>query len=86
MENEFGHFTDMFTPAYNLWYYYKNDKAVGVQYERFIELIVASALKLYSNVGLKEFALKQIERVINGKFTSAEMTKIFGYLNIFERN
>lgn len=86
LENEFSHFADMFTPAYNLWFYYKNDKAVSVQYERFIELIVASTLKLYSNVGMREFALKQIERVIDGKLSGAEMTKIFGYLNVFSRN
>jgi hypothetical protein len=86
MENEFSHFCDMFIPVYNLWSYYKNDRVVSVQYERFIELVVASALRLYSHVGMNDFALEQIGKVIDGKFSGAEMTKIFGYLNVFGRN
>lgn len=86
MRNEFNHFTDMFFPVYNLWSYYKGDEVVSVQYERFIELIVASALKLYSHIGLREFALEKIGNAIGGMFTGAEMTKIFGYLNVFGNN
>lgn len=86
MEGEFMHFHEMFVPAYNLWYYFKNDKVVSVHYERFIELIVASALKLYTHGGMRDFALQQIGKTIDGKFTGAEMTKIFGYLNVFGRN
>lgn len=86
MENEFSYFCDMFIPVYNLWSYYKNDRVVSVQYERFIELVVASALRLYSHVGMNDFALEQIGKVIDGKFSGAEMTKIFGYLNVFGRN
>ena len=86
MENEFSHFCDMFTPVYNLWSYYKSDKVVSVQYERFIELVVASALRLYSHVEKRDFALQQIGNVIDGKFSGAEMTKIFGYLNVFGKN
>jgi len=86
MQNEFGNFCDMFTPVYNLWCYYKNDKEVSVQYERFIELIVAAALKLYSHVKMRDFALQRIGKVIEGKFSGAEMTKIFGYLNVFGKN
>ena len=86
MQNEFGHFCDIFTPVYNLWSYYKNDRVVSVQYERFIELVVSSALRLYSHVGMRDFALEQIGKVIDGKFSGAEMTKIFGYLNVFGRN
>ena len=86
MEKEFDHFINTFTPAYNLWNYYKNDKEVSVHYERFIELIASSAIKLYGSVGKSDFALREIGRIIDGKFTGAEMTKIFGYLNVFGKN
>lgn len=86
MENEFVRFIETFIPAYNIWKYYRNDKVVCVHYERFLELIVSSALKLYGFVGKSDFALRQMGRVIDRKFSGAEMTKIFGYLNVFGKN
>lgn len=79
-QNEFSHFYDMFTPAYNLWRFYK-DKEVGVHYERFIELIVASAITIYNYAGMIDFALQQIEKAIAGKFSEHERMKILGDLH-----
>lgn len=85
-QNEFSHFYDMFTPAYNLWLFYKDEKEVGVHYERFLELIVTSAITIYSYVGMMDYVLEQIEKVIAGKFNETERTKIFGNLNAFGRS
>lgn len=85
-DGEFTHFYDVFNPAYNLWNYYKKDKEVGVHYERFIELIIASAIKIYTHVGMRDYALQQIGKAIDGKFSGAEMTRIFGYMNVFGKN
>ena len=80
-QNEFNHFCDLFDPAYNLWSYYKDNK-VGIHYERFLELIVASTIKIYSHLDMKNFVIRKIEKVIEGKFSCTEKTKIFGSLSI----
>lgn len=78
-QNEFSHFFDLFDPAYNLWSYYK-DNNVAKHYERFLELIVVSTIKIYSHMGMKNFVMQKIEKAIDGKFSCTEKTKIFGSL------
>lgn len=85
-QGEFSHFYDLFTPAYNLWYYYKDDTAVGAHYERFIELIVYSAIRIYDHMRMADFALRQIKKAIDGKFDDDELKRIFSSIDVLWKN
>lgn len=63
---EIEHFYELFIPAYNLWKYYKGN-GVAVQYERFLELIVASAIQIYSEMGYRDFILQEIAKALNSR-------------------
>lgn len=83
LDQEFSNFYDIFNPVYKLWRFYEKNETVSVQYERFIELIVSSTLKIYQYAGMLDFSNKTISGIIKAKFSKAEITRIFGYLNIF---
>lgn len=85
-QTEFCHFYDLFTPAYNLWFPFKNDTDVRVHYERFIELIVYSAIRIYDRMGMKDFALQQIKKAIDGKFDDDELKRIFSSIDVLWKN
>ena len=76
LTQEMIHFHENFAPAYNLWKFYKGGD-VAVQYERFMELIVASAVQIYTKMGYGDFILQEMAKILDGRFTDAEKTVIF---------
>ena len=74
---EISHFYELFTPAYNLWSFYKNNEEVTIQYERFLELIVASAIKIYDYMGHGDYMRRMIVGILKNKFTEDERIVIF---------
>lgn len=73
---EMNHFYELFTPAYNLWEYYMGGD-VAVQYERFMELIVASAVQIYTKTGYRDFILQEMATTLDSRFTEAEKIVLF---------
>ena len=74
---EFGNFGELFTPAYNLWKPFGSDSVVGLQYEKFMEIVIVSALQAYDLFwGEKDFALQRIEKILQDK----GLRKKFDYL------
>ena len=73
---EMSHFYDLFTPAYNLWSFYKGSN-VALHYERFMELIVASAVRIFSHMGYRAFILQEMTKVLERKFNDAERIVLF---------
>ena len=73
---EINHFYELFTPAYNLWKYYKGG-SVAVHYERFLELIVASAVRIYSQMGYRDFILQAMSKALEGRFNDDERKVLF---------
>lgn len=76
---EFKHFTEMFEAAYNLWYpFHKtSNEKVEPHYNRFIELVIVSALQTYDKFwNDKSFAQAKIHAILESK----NILPIFGHL------
>ena len=73
---EMNHFYEIFTPAYNLWNYYKGGE-VAIQYERLLELTVASAVRIYSSMGYRDYILNEMANFLGRKFSEDEKIVIF---------
>lgn len=81
-DQEFNHFDELFNPAFNLWKYYKakdvaNNTEVKIHYERFLELIVASAIRIYNYMGMKNSVLQNLSTIIKNKFSNDDRICIF---------
>ncbi|MBQ9546383.1 MAG: hypothetical protein IJU90_03755 [Bacteroidales bacterium] len=86
-EEEICHFHELFDPAYNLWRFYKkNNPKVAVHYEKFLELIVSSAIQLYKYVGMEDFIMQKIKVEIKNKYKDYEMDWIFNGCNLQLKN
>ena len=67
---EFDNFTELFEPAYNLWYPFKhaNNEKVAIHYCKFIELIIASTIKIYDKKwNAKNEAINKISNILKDK-------------------
>jgi hypothetical protein len=77
---EIAHFYDLFTPAYNLWRFYKGNEDVAIQYERFLELIVTSAIRIYDYMGMGDYIRQRMVETLKDKFTEEEKLLIFEWV------
>lgn len=73
---EYQHFSELFDPAYNLWRYYRGDE-VEVQYQRFMELIVFSAIRVFDFMDLGDFIRHKMNQIIKDKFDENDRKTIF---------
>jgi len=76
---EMNHFYEIFTPAYNLWKYWRDNEHVSVHYERFLELTVASVIQIYKYMGEEDFITDTIKGVLNKNFNASDINRIFNH-------
>ena len=74
---EIDHFYEIFTPAFNLWKYWRENEHVSAHYEKFLELTVASAYHLFKYMGEEVFIKNTINGVLNRFFDSSDIKRIF---------
>lgn len=65
---EFHIFYEYMDAVFNLWKVFENDHKVGIQYEKFMEIIIASAINIYNqHWRQKQFAVEKITKYLRQK-------------------
>lgn len=76
-EGEFHYFYEYMDAAYNLWKVFADDENVGPHYEKFMEIIIASAIQLYDqHWHQRQFAVGRISQYLQHRGLLSMFSKL----------